>query len=177
MRRLKRDVLSQLPARAVCQSKRRVDGVWPASTPRRRRRGSTATRERTERLRQAQPTVGHRAIDTPSPRENRDRPSTRHNTRHKTKQQKHTGKRRQLVAVEAVDKSARRVEEGLFATRRRLSSHRKCVERDAWEKRGEKQVAWATLAEVRPRQGFKCGRLRSGSATKPGNENTRVRAP
>ena len=40
VRRLKRDVLSQLPRGAVCQSKRRVDGVWPASTPRRRRRGT-----------------------------------------------------------------------------------------------------------------------------------------
>ena len=45
VRRLKRDVLSQLPLVSVCQSKRRVDGVWPTSRPRRRRRGFTATRE------------------------------------------------------------------------------------------------------------------------------------
>ena len=140
VRRLKRDVLSQLPRGAVCQSKRRVDGVWPASTPRRCRRGSTATREDREVESKAQSTWPPRHRHTATAREQRQAiDATQHKTQDKTTKT-HRRKRRQLVAVEAVDKKA------LDESKRPVRYSETPLEpsqmprTDAREKRGEKQV-------------------------------------
>ena len=110
VRRLKRDVLSQLPLVSVWKPTRECGA-------RRWRQGERLSRRGRDRLGLAKRLGGvvarrwrgsgrtcvDGAWDSTATREDRERATaTRH--RHKTKQQKRRRKRRQLVAVEAVDK-------------------------------------------------------------------------